>query len=37
MIFLKEKQIGDGTMSSAANSEASIIRGEIIIKNPNII
>ena len=26
-----------GTMSSAANSEASIIRGEIIIKNPNII
>ena len=26
-----------GTMSAAANSEVTIIRGEIIIKNPDII
>lgn len=26
-----------GTMSAAANSEVTIIRGEIIIKNPDVI
>lgn len=26
-----------GTMSAAANSEVAIIRGEIIIKNPDVI